>query len=185
VEFGQTDSLFPKLREAELALRHALADACLTKPPSRTNTGELLRIDKALQRASEATKLAIAIRRRRRLDEAQRTERAAIADAEAAARLGATHRAFTDSHRVTWDVFAVYPVARPSSHAHLKGTLQHGWLCFDSVAGKRRLSPIPPGWQALTDQGLEQLSQRAGVTPSRRRRHVEESEPGDTRVPDV
>jgi hypothetical protein len=184
VNSGQTESLVPRLREAELTLRYALAAACSTRPPSRANTGELIRIEKALQLASEAAKLAITIRRRRRLDETQRTERVAMADAEAAASLGSSHRAFTDSRGVTWDAFPVYPVARPSSHTQLKGTLQQGWLCFDSVAEKRRLSPIPPGWQSLSDQALEQLAQRAVVAPTRRRRSGPESEPGDRRAPD-
>jgi uncharacterized protein involved in exopolysaccharide biosynthesis len=94
VESGRTESLVPQLRDAELTLQRALAEACLTKRPSGANTGELIRIDEVLQLASEAAQRAIAIRRRRRLDETQRTERAAMADAEAAASPGATHRAF-------------------------------------------------------------------------------------------
>jgi hypothetical protein len=183
VSSGQTGSLVPRLHEAERTLRYAVVEACSTRRPGRANTGELIRIEAALQLASEAAKLAITIRRRRRLDETQRTEQAVMADAEAAASLGPRHRAFTDSRRVTWDVFPVYPVARPSSHAQLHGTLQQGWLCFDSVAEKRRLSPIPPAWQSLSDQGLEQLSRRAVLAPTRRRRPGQESEPGDRPAP--
>jgi hypothetical protein len=179
----QPDSLVPQLREAELTLRQAVAEACLTKRPRRANTGELIRIQGHLQVASDAARRAITIRRRRRLDEAQRTERAALADAEATASLGAAHRAFTDSRRVTWDVFAVYPVVRPPPHAQLTGTFQQGWLCFDSVLEKRRLSPIPRNWQSLSGRELEQLSRRAEVAPIRRRRRG--PEPEDTRNRDA
>jgi hypothetical protein len=185
VESGRTDSLIPQLRDAELSLKRALADACLTRGTCRANTGELIRIEAVLQLAGEAAKRAITIRRRRRLDEAQHTERTAMADAEAAVSPGTRHRAFTDSHRVTWNVFAVYPLVRPSLPAQLTGAFQQGWLCFDSVAETRRLSPIPPAWQSLSDQGLEELSQRAGVASTRRRRRAQESDPGDTRAPGV
>jgi hypothetical protein len=171
-----TDSLVPQLREAELKLQQAIAAACSTKPPGRANTGELIRIEELLQLASDATKRAIAIRRRRRLDKAQRTERAALADAEAAAGPGTAHRAFTDARRVTWDVFAVYPVVRPPPHAQLRGTFRQGWLCFDSTVEKRRLSPIPRNWQSLSDRELEELSRHAEVAPIRRRRPGHEPE---------
>jgi hypothetical protein len=42
-----------------------------------------------------------------------------------------------------------------------------GWLCFESVAEKRRLHPIPPGWENGSDAELWQLC--SGATPVRRR----------------
>jgi hypothetical protein len=183
MEPRHTDSLVPQLREAELTLRQAVVAACEITPPSRANTGELIRIHEFLQVASDAAKRAITIRRRRRLDEVQRTEHVAMADAEAAASLRTTHRTFTDSRHVIWDVFAVYPVVRPPPHAQLRATFQHGWLCFDSVVEKRRLSPIPHAWQSLSDRELEQLSRQAEVAPARRRRRGQE--PEDTRTGDA
>lgn len=61
MEPGRTDSLGPQLRDAELTLQRALAEACLTKRPSRANTGELIRIDEVLRLASEATKRAYSL----------------------------------------------------------------------------------------------------------------------------
>lgn len=39
--------------------------------------------------------------------------------------------------------------------------LEDGWLTFESAAGKRRLIPIPPGWQALGDAELNGLLEQA------------------------
>ena len=36
-----------------------------------------------------------------------------------------------------------------------------GWLTFESESGRRRLAPIPPGWERLTDEALERLCHRA------------------------
>jgi hypothetical protein len=43
--------------------------------------------------------------------------------------------------------------------------LESGWLTFESAAEKRRLAPIPAGWEDLDDAGLEQLCQRARPVP--------------------
>jgi hypothetical protein len=94
------------------------------------------------------------------------------------------HRRFTDSSRVTWDVWNVDP-----SHAERRGEprdrrrsmrpepdrrrttgemrvrisieLTHGWLAFESKREKRRLAPIPEGWESLDDAGLERLCAQA------------------------
>ena len=48
-----------------------------------------------------------------------------------------------------------------------------GWLTFESEGGRRRLAPIPPGWERLSDEALERLCQRAqprtvdGAAPNR------------------
>jgi hypothetical protein len=39
--------------------------------------------------------------------------------------------------------------------------LESGWLCFESGSEKRRLSPIPPGWDEAPDDELESLFQNA------------------------
>ncbi|MFN2567686.1 MAG: hypothetical protein ABR499_22050, partial [Gemmatimonadaceae bacterium] len=170
MESGQTNPLLPDLRDAELTLDRALAEACSGNPPRKADTGELIRIEEALQIASDAAKRAISLRRRRRADKTQRAARWAMGDAEVAASLGATHRNFTDARGVWWDVFAVYPEVRVSPHLQLKGTFKDGWLCFDSGAEKRRLSPIPDDWRTMSDADLERLAERAEVASSRRRR---------------
>jgi len=170
VESGQSNPLIPELREAELRLDQALAEACAVPPLLDADSGELLRIEEVLQVANEAAKRAISLRRRRRADESQRAERWAMRDAETAASLGATHRTFTDGRGVWWDVFAVYPEARLSPHSALKGPFTQGWLCFDSGAEKRRLSPIPDDWRTVGEAELEKMAERAEVASRRRSR---------------
>jgi hypothetical protein len=41
--------------------------------------------------------------------------------------------------------------------------IQGGWLVFDSGAQRRRLTPIPPGWEKATEEELEQLCKLAMV----------------------
>lgn len=45
--------------------------------------------------------------------------------------------------------------------------LESGWLCFESGNEKRRLTPIPPGWDEQADRELEELLERSR-TVSRR-----------------
>jgi hypothetical protein len=44
----------------------------------------------------------------------------------------------------------------------------NGWLCFESTETKRRLAPIPTGWEFGTDESLEELCQQAAPVPLRR-----------------
>ena len=39
--------------------------------------------------------------------------------------------------------------------------LEAGWLCFENHVDKRRLTPIPQGWEAVPDDALEELLGRA------------------------
>jgi hypothetical protein len=176
VDPGTSGPLIPELRNAELTLEHALAEACAALPATKADTGELIKVEEVLEIAGEAAKRAISLRRRRRAERNQRATRWAIGDAESAASPGAKHRTFTDARGIWWDVFAVYPEVRPSS---LKGTFQHGWLTFDSGTEKRRLSPIPEDWQHLTDGELMQLLSRAEVATSRRGRPPKDARPKD------
>ena len=45
---------------------------------------------------------------------------------------------------------------------------QSGWLVFDSGAQKRRLAPVPLGWDELTDGELALLIGRAEPIPPKR-----------------
>ena len=47
--------------------------------------------------------------------------------------------------------------------------LSRGWLTFESKLDKRRLAPIPAGWEALTDLELEGLCAKASKAPAKRR----------------
>jgi hypothetical protein len=179
-----TDPLVPELREAEQALDAALDEACDTKPAAEVDTGELIRVEEMLEIASEAAKRAVSLRRRRRADGAGKkapSAKGVMADAEASASPGAPHRSVTDAAGVAWDVFAVYPEARLSPHSQLKGTFAQGWLCYDSGTEKRRLSPIPENWQALSDAELVRLAERAEVAGRRARRLGEQPGPSEER----
>ena len=96
-----------------------------------------------------------------------------------------SHRKFLDAAGVTWEVWDVRPeansvrspdgrgqaaapdVAAPRWESpRLEGLLANGWLCFQSTGMKRRLAPIPDGWQDLEIAGLEQLcGEAAAVQP--------------------
>lgn len=99
------------------------------------------------------------------------------------------YRRFTDSQGILWRVWDVVPSrvdrriaarrvrvhkilhtdrrALPTRRLDLAQARlffppgEHGWLCFESHAGKRRLRPIPPGWVVEDDAGLERLCETA------------------------
>jgi hypothetical protein len=74
-------------------------------------------------------------------------------------------RGFTDQAGVEWLIWRVTPgqnARAPGRPTTLPEELAQGWLCFESVAGKRRMYPVPPDWETLADDKLELLC-RAGV----------------------
>ena len=88
------------------------------------------------------------------------------------------HRKITDRHGQEWDVWEVNPTAidrrsrdepriieRQGANIGVVGRvhdrLREGWLAFQSTHEKRRLSPIPPNWDALSDADLMTLLERA------------------------
>jgi len=59
--------------------------------------------------------------------------------------------------------------AEALSRSSLKETpFANGWLCFESDGAKRRLAPIPPGWEFATGKVMEELWQQATAVPARR-----------------
>ena len=53
----------------------------------------------------------------------------------------------------------------------LTSGLRNGWLCFESAAGRRRLSPIPSDWEECGSDALEGYCRSAipvRFSPSRR-----------------
>jgi hypothetical protein len=46
----------------------------------------------------------------------------------------------------------------PVARARLRGTYAQGWLCFESDAEKRRLSPIPDDWTVCDEDRLEEYA---------------------------
>lgn len=54
---------------------------------------------------------------------------------------------------------------RRARQATLLRSLEGGWLTFESEAEKRRLVPIPAGWEQLPDPELERLRVLARPVP--------------------
>jgi predicted metal-dependent hydrolase len=94
------------------------------------------------------------------------------------------HREFIDSRQVIWDVWDVYPALgdRRESLADrrrfIRDTVERrtmigaaglrvspeftrGWLAFQSEHERRRLAPVPVGWEGLDEADLERLCQAA------------------------
>jgi hypothetical protein len=46
--------------------------------------------------------------------------------------------------------------------------LESGWLCFETESDKRRLTPVPTGWDLVPDAELEGLLARARPVTRRR-----------------
>lgn len=80
-------------------------------------------------------------------------------------------RSFTDSRGEGWRVWNVIPqydAARDEDT--LTPGLQGGWLCFEREGQKRRLSPIPDGWESAGPDVLEHYC--AEATPVARRQEA-------------
>jgi hypothetical protein len=85
-------------------------------------------------------------------------------------------RSFTDSTGVEWRVWEVShtkagssSTAKSFSNAKLQGTaFAEGWLCFESKDEKRRLAPIPIGWEKNEHPLLEKLLAQAKPVQLRR-----------------
>jgi hypothetical protein len=61
-------------------------------------------------------------------------------------------REFTDSTGTRWVVWSTLPAL-----GGLPGAMRDGWLTFDSPTSRRRLMPIPPGWEEAPPARLELL----------------------------
>lgn len=85
-------------------------------------------------------------------------------------------RGFTDSRGVEWRVWEVLPTTwgdATSSRSFTRSSFNdsvfaNGWLCFESSQEKRRLAPIPAGWEQNEDARLEELCYSAAPVQSRR-----------------
>lgn len=49
----------------------------------------------------------------------------------------------------------------------LSPSLKGGWLVFEAETEKRRVTPIPSGWDSWPDEELDRLRQRASPVPRR------------------
>ena len=104
------------------------------------------------------------------------------------------HREFVDSHGVRWQAWAVIPTTaerrsegerrfgardkrdrrtRQQFRVPMDADLVKGWLVFESATEKRRLHPIPPDWDVLTDEELSALCGSAEPAPRSTPRLIE------------
>jgi hypothetical protein len=87
------------------------------------------------------------------------------------------HRILLDTQGIEWQVWAVVPtvalremgVHLSESHAALDHEMRDGWLAFQAHVERRRLVPIPAGWDTVTDDELRELLSRAASVANRRR----------------
>jgi hypothetical protein len=66
-------------------------------------------------------------------------------------------RQFTDSKGTKWRVWCTVP----SPASLLSADYARGWLTFDSDAMRRRLAPIPRGWETAAEDRLELMCRAA------------------------
>jgi hypothetical protein len=94
------------------------------------------------------------------------------------------HRQFVDSKQTTWEVWDVEPgqaerrrhpadrrgssrrsgerrQVEDRSRVRVSSNLVQGWLAFQSKHDRRRLAPIPVGWESMDASALEQLCEQA------------------------
>ena len=164
------DDLEPRLAAAEAELVDRLEEACALEPeePGAENTGELLRLEEALDAARGAAERAVELRRERRA-------RAAGADT-------AGVREFDDRTGRSWRAWSVMPSRRSTGRGSVKrvgAEYEHGWLAFEAFDGseRRRLPEYPPDWQARSDDELAELLGRATPVAPRRRRDPDRDSP--------
>ncbi|HEX8830028.1 MAG TPA: hypothetical protein VF705_02625 [Longimicrobium sp.] len=65
-----------------------------------------------------------------------------------------------------WDVFPTFE-ARMRMTGESADLLVQGWLVFQCELEKRRLGPIPEGWDALPDEDLVELLESASLVQRR------------------
>jgi hypothetical protein len=68
-------------------------------------------------------------------------------------------REFRDSAGVEWRVWDTTPWERAVYDERLKG----GWLTFESAGSRKRLAPIPRGWEEASPERLELMCRAADV----------------------
>lgn len=74
-------------------------------------------------------------------------------------------RTFIAPDGTLWQAWDVIPEHHADWSArarrHLAGPLSGGWLCFEGGGEKRRLHPIPEGWETASDGHLCDLVHHA------------------------
>jgi hypothetical protein len=77
-----------------------------------------------------------------------------------------TMRSCTDRSGVRWEIFEVQPAAgRPSDR--MPEAFRSGWLCFQSPTERRRLAPVPAGWERWDERALLIMLEQGPRSPRR------------------
>jgi hypothetical protein len=163
----ENELLQPHLEQAQKTLTTALDEACGVDL-GQINTDELIRIEETLASATQAAKEIVSIRLRRR--EQRATSQSAtppVLGGPADVIPAISQRVFDDVRGKRWRVFAVRPTRPTVERSALPESFREGWLSFESGDEKRRVAPIPPGWEELTIDDLRLLCQRAQRAPKR------------------
>jgi hypothetical protein len=89
-------------------------------------------------------------------------------------------REFTDSAGKQWRAWDVMPDElnpRTKDEDYLAQLYFTGWIVFEAIDGgdKRRLYPIPKGWDQLPEAELEVLLRKAEIVPKRKLRSEKEA----------
>ncbi|HEX8394817.1 MAG TPA: hypothetical protein VF665_20900 [Longimicrobium sp.] len=88
-------------------------------------------------------------------------------------------RTFRDARNREWRVWDVQPDntqdQRIRSLGHLPVDMAGGWLCFETEGEKRRLSPVPDGWDVDDVEALSRLCRLASRVVRGERRTVDAS----------
>ena len=86
------------------------------------------------------------------------------------------YRTFTGPDGQEWQVWDVLPSreSEPGSRSstYLPAEMAEGWLCFEAGEQKRRLTPLPAGWEDADDAVIADLL-HASVPARPRRIHAE------------
>ena len=62
------------------------------------------------------------------------------------------------------------------ARATVAAEFAYGWLCFETAGEKRRLAPVPEGWDRADDETIEQWCCTAKPVPKRK------TDPGQKRI---
>ncbi len=63
------------------------------------------------------------------------------------------YREFTDGGGVAWRAWDTYP----GSAANVRPGFESGWLGFECDGERRRLAPVPAGWETASDDELRSM----------------------------